>query len=171
MTKKFVTALCALTLVFTVSASAYNGEGQNRMEKMAARAENAETIAQIRDLAAQIRENNLELRLQTSENRQLRQDCRARIQELKQQEDLQLPQETLDQLRQLQAQVQELYGRLEDTQGDIREQMLTFRLGRLDQDYDAMLGNLQSVLGTQETRMELKDQISGLLQQMVDLLD
>ena len=170
MTKKIVSALCALTLILTVSASANNGETQDRSEKAAARAEATEIKTQIKELSAEIRENNLELRLQANENKQLRQTCREHIQELKEQEDAQLSQETLDQLMQLQDQVQERYDQLEETKGDIRAEMLTFRSGRQDRDYDAMLASLQNVIGIQETRKEAQEQINGLLEQMADLL-
>lgn len=168
MLKKITAALCALTLLFAIPASAV-GTGVRSGEKAAAVSENSETISEIKTLLAQVRENSLQIRLLSAENSDLRQECREKIRAIKDQGGT-ISEETLSQLKELLDQTQTVYGQLAETTGDVREQMLEFRLNKMDKEYDAMLANLQSILQVQETRMELKTQLDDLLQQMVDML-
>ncbi len=168
MSKKIIAVLCALTLMLTVSAGAV-GTGAKSGEKAAAAAENSETISEIKTLLAQVRENSLQLRLLSTKNSDLRQECREKIRAIKDGSGT-VSEDTLSQLKELLDKTQTVYGQLAETTGDVREQMLEYRLNKMDKDYDSMLSNLQSVLQVQETRMELKTQLNDLLQQMADLL-
>lgn len=171
MSKKIIAALCALTLMFTISAAAAGsgaqsgGSGQNA----AGSSDNAQVLSQLRNSLEQIRQNSLQSRIQTTQNSELREQCRVLIGDIQDQGGT-VSEETLGELQQLRTQLQTLYEDLAATQGQIREPMLQFRMGRLNKDYTGMQDDLDCVLATQQTRLQLKQQINEKLQQMVDLL-
>jgi hypothetical protein len=171
MYKKLIAALCALTLMFTLSAAAAGGGTQagGTSQNGSGGSDSTATLSQLRNSMQQIRQNSLQSQIQTATNSELREQCRLLIGDLQAQNGT-LSEEALGELVQLRAQVQALYNDLAATQGEIRQSMLQYRSGRLDRDYPGMQEDLDCVLATQQTRLQLKEQINEKLQQMVNLL-
>lgn len=169
MSKKFIAALCVLTLMLSISAAALGTGARAGGSGAAVSSDNAAALSQLKTDLEQARQNTLQSRIQTTENSRLREQCRVQISEI-QDEETDLSEETLGELQQLRAQLQTLYDDLAATKGEVRSHMLQFRAGRLSKDYDGMQEEIESVLQTQQTRLELKEQINQTLQQMVGLL-
>lgn len=182
MKKKIAAVVCILALVLAIPAAAVGGNGQTAAGGQntengqsseygaAVRSGASEGQVRVRGQALQARQNNLQIRLMNTENYSLRLECRQCIQEIKDGE-RDLTQEQLLQLTELQTQLQEQYDLLSATQGEVHELMLNFRADRLNQDYDAMSSDLEAIMAVQENRIAIKEEISSLLQQILDVVE
>ncbi|MPM18346.1 hypothetical protein SDC9_64755 [bioreactor metagenome] len=123
-------------------------------------------------LAAQlrvVRQNHLEIKETSATNAQLRISLRTRIKELKESGES-LPDETAAQLKKLQAQLQALRTEAGETLGDVRALSLAFRSCRLNDDFDGMTENLDTIVSTQASRIDVMGQMNTVLDEMNTLL-
>lgn len=130
------------------------------------------TKEQRQQLAAQlraVRQNHLQIKEISLQNTELRISLRLRVKELKE-SGVSLPEDTLTQLEELQAELQTLRTEAGETLGDVRALSLAFRSSRLSDDYDGMTENLNAIVSTQASRIDVTEHINAVLDEMNTLL-
>lgn len=171
--KKFTAFLIAAILlaVLTIPAFAAAGlSGQTSAESDFAGS--ALTKEQRQQLAAglrEVRQNHLQIKEISVKNAELRISLRTQIKELKE-NGISLPDETLAQLEAMQAELQTLRTEAGKTLGDVRALSLAFRSCRVGDDFDGMTENLDSIVSTQASRIDVMGQINTILDEMNTLL-
>lgn len=117
----------------------------------------------------EVRQNHLQIKEISLKNAELRMTLRTMVKELKE-SGKSLPDETAAQLRELQTELQTLRTEAGETLGDVRALSLAFRSCRADDDFDGMTGNLDSIVSTQASRIDVMGQMNDVLDEMNTLL-